>query len=116
MEAKAIGRHIRMSPRKVRQVIDSVRGKSVEEAVNILHYSPKKAARPIEKVLRSAVANALDSEEGGKVDAEDLVVKSAYVDAGRSMRRRRPGFRGRPAVITKRSSHISITVTDEEEE
>ena len=113
MEAIARGRHIRMSPRKMRQVIDLVRGKNVEEAVNILHYSPKKASRPIEKVLRSAVANALNSEDGGKVDTEDLIVKEAYVDAGPSMRRRRPGFRGRPAIITKRSSHISIKVADE---
>ena len=114
MEATARGRHIRMSPRKMRQVMDLVRGKKVEDAINILHFSPKKASRPIEKVLRSAVANVLNSEAGGKADTEDLIVKSAYVDAGRSMRRRRPGFRGRPAIITKRSSHVCIVVGDEE--
>lgn len=113
MEAVAKGRHIRMSPRKMRQVIDLVRGRRVEEAINILHYSPKKASGPIEKVLRSAVANFLNLEGGRKADTEDLVVKRAYVDAGRSMRRRRPGFRGRPAIIIKRSSHICVVVSDE---
>ena len=110
MEATARGKYIRMSPRKMRQVVDLVRGKQVEEAINILHYSPKKASKLIEKVLRSAVANALNSE----MDTEDLFVKEAYVDAGATMRRRRPGFRGRPAIIGKRSSHISIIVADEE--
>ena len=113
MEAIAKGRHIRMSPRKMRQVIDLVRGRNVEEAINILHYSPKKASGPIEKVLRSAVANLLNSEGGRKTDTEDLVVKRASVDAARSMRRRRPGFRGRPAIIAKRSSHVCIVVSDE---
>lgn len=113
MEATARGKHIGMSPRKMRRVVALVRGKKVEEAINILHYSPKTASRPIEKVLRSAVANLLNSEGGGKVETEDLVVKTIWVDAGRSMRRRRPGFRGRPAMIIKRSSHVSVVVTDE---
>ena len=113
MEAKAFARYIRMSPRKVRQVADLVRGKSVEEAINLLHFTPKRASGPVEKVLRSAVSNAMNKEESAKLDPEDLFIKRIYVDQGPTMRRYNPGPMGRASIIRKRSCHISVVVTDQ---
>lgn len=112
MEAKAIARYIRMSPRKVRQVVDMVRGKSVEEAINLLHFTPKRASDPVEKVLRSALANAMNREESAKLDPEDLLIKSITVDQGPTMRRYNPGPMGRASIIRKRFCHISVVVSD----
>lgn len=113
MEAKAFARYIRMSPRKVRQVVDLVRGRSVEEAINLLHFTPKRASNPVEKVLRSAVSNAMNSEEAAKLEPEDLFIKEIWVDQGPTMRRYNPGPMGRASVIRKRFCHISVIVTDE---
>ena len=113
MEARAIARYVRMSPRKVRQVVDLIRGKSVEEAINLLHFTPKRGAVPVEKVLRSAVANAMNKEEASKLDPEDLFVKKIWVNHGPTMRRYRPGAMGRVSTIRKRSCHISVVVSDE---
>lgn len=112
MEAKAIARYIRMSPRKVRQVVDMVRGKSVEEAINLLHFTPKRASDPVEKVLRSALANAMNHEDSSKIDPDDLFIKSITVDQGPTMRRYNPGPMGRASIIRKRFCHISVIVTD----
>ncbi len=112
MEAKAVARYIRMSPRKVRQVVDLIRGKSVEEAINLLHFTPKRGSGPVEKVLRSAVANAMNKEESSKLDPEDLFVKKIYVDEGPTMRRYNPGPMGRASLIRKRFCHISVVVSD----
>ena len=113
MEARAVARYIRMSPRKVRQVVDLVRGKSVEEAIDLLHFTPKRASVTVEKVLRSAVANASNREESSKLEPEDLVVKEIYVNQGPTMRRYRPGPMGRAGLIRKRSCHITVVVSDE---
>jgi large subunit ribosomal protein L22 len=112
MEARAVARYIRMSPRKVRQVVDLVRGKSVEEAINLLHFTPKRASVPVEKLLRSAVANAMNKEEASKLDPEDFFIKTIYVDQGPTMRRYNPGPMGRASLIRKRFCHISVVLAD----
>lgn len=113
MEAKAIARYIRMSPRKVRLVVDLIRGKQVEEAVNMLHFIPNRGSKPVEKVLRSAVANALNKDETSKLNPEDFFVKEVKVDAGPTMKRFNPGPMGRASLIRKRSCHITVVVSNE---
>ena len=112
MEARAVAKYIRMSPRKVRQIIDLIRGKSVDEAINLLHFTPRRASGPVEKVLRSAVSNALNTEEGTKLDPENFFVKTICVDQGPTMRRYRPGPMGRASLIRKRSCHVTVIVSD----
>ena len=111
MEAVAKAKHIHQSARKVRQVLDEVRGRQVEDAMNKLHFSPKKAARVIEKTLRSAVANAVN-REGSEVDADKLFVKEAFCDEGPTMRRFRARAMGRATIIRKRTSHLTIVVEE----
>ncbi len=113
MEAIAKAKHIHQSARKVRQVLDEVRGKQVENAINKLHFTPKKAARVIEKTLRSAVANAIN-REGSDVDADKLFIKEAFCDEGPTMRRFRPRAMGRATIIRKRTSHLTIVVAEKE--
>jgi large subunit ribosomal protein L22 len=113
MEARAVARYIRMSPRKVRQVVDLVRGRSVEEAINLLHFTTKRGSVPVEKLLRSAVANAMNEEEASKLDPEDFFIKEIRVDQGPTMRRYNPGPMGRASIIRKRFCHISVVVSDE---
>ncbi len=113
MEAVAKARHIHQSARKVRQVLDEVRGTQVENAMNKLHFTPKKAAKIIEKTLRSAVANALN-REGSEVDADKLFIKEAFVDEGPTQRRFRPRAMGRATIIRKRTSHLTIVVAEKE--
>lgn len=110
MEAKAINRFIGTSPRKMRLVIDLIRGKNVEEALNILHFTTKHAAKTAEKVLRSAISNAQNKEESGRLDTSTLYVKNAFVDGGPSMKRIMPAPMGRAFRIRKRSNHITIVV------
>ncbi len=112
MEAKAIAKYIRMSPRKVRLVADLVRGKKVEAAVNMLHFTPRRAAKPVEKVIRSAVANAVNNQDSSNVDPEELFVREIQVNEGPTMRRYNPGPMGRASLIRKRSCHISVIVSD----
>ena len=114
MEAHAINRYIGTSPRKMRLVIDLIRGKSVPEALHILHFSPKHASRVAEKVLRSAVSNLQNQEDAGRVGPEDMVVKSAQVDGGMVMKRISPAPMGRAYRIRKRSNHITIVVAARE--
>ncbi|HID94545.1 MAG TPA: 50S ribosomal protein L22 [Candidatus Latescibacteria bacterium] len=116
MEAKAKAKYIRVSPRKARQVVDLVKGKKVEEALNLLHFLKKAACRPVEKTLRSAVANALSAENSSKLDAEDLVVKGAYVDEGPTTKRLQPRAMGRATRIRHRTSHITIIVGTKKED
>jgi len=111
MEAVAKAKHIHQSARKVRQVLDEVRGRQVEDAMNKLHFSPKKAARVIENTLRSAVANAVN-REGSEVDADKLFVKEAFCDEGPTMRRFRARAMGRATIIRKRTSHLTIVVEE----
>ena len=112
MEARAIKRYIRQSPRKVRQVVDLVRGEEVEKALNVLHFSPKKASVSIEKTLRSAVSNLMNTEHGSGVNPEDLYVKTMFVDEGPTVRRWRAGAMGRASIIRRRSSHLTVVVAE----
>lgn len=110
MEAKAIAKSVRIAPRKARLVIDLVRGKSVSDADIILKNLNKEAARLIRKVLISAVANA---ENNLELKKENLYVKKALIDEGQTMKRMRFGSRGHVDPIKKRTSHITIIVSDE---
>ena len=110
MEARAINRYIGSSPRKMRLVVDLIRGKRVDQALHILHFSPKAASKVAEKVLRSAVSNLQNQDEGGRVDPEDMVVKTASVDGGMMMKRISPAPMGRAFRIRKRSNHVTIVV------
>jgi len=110
MEAKAIAKGLRIAPRKARLVIDLIRGKSVEEADKILSNLNKEAARMSKKVLTSAVANA---ENNLSLDKTNLYVKEAYVNEGQTMKRMKFGSRGHVDPIKKRTSHITIVVSDE---
>jgi large subunit ribosomal protein L22 len=104
-----------MSPRKVRRVIDLVRGKEVDAAINMLHFTRKRAALPIEKTLRSAVANMVNNPGSKKVTPENLYVKTAFVDSGFTMKRFRAGSMGRASRIRKRTCHITIVVSEYED-
>lgn len=110
LEARAINRYIGSSPRKMRLIIDLIRGKSVPEAINILHFSPKHASRVAEKVLRSAVSNLQNKDEAGRTDTETLTVKEAFVNGGPSMKRMLPAPMGRAYRMLKRSNHLTIVV------
>ena len=110
MEAYAINRYIGTSPRKMRLVIDLIRGKSVDEALHILHFSPKHASKVAEKVLRSAVSNLQNKDEGGRLEPEEMVVKEAFVDGGMTMKRISPAPMGRAFRIRKRSNHVTIVI------
>lgn len=116
MEATAKAKNIRMSARKMRLVIDQIRGRDVDEALAILQFSKKKASQAIGKVLRSAVANArYRADEGGEpLDVDDLFVREAYVDEGRTLRRWRARAYGRATPVLKRSSHITVIVDTRE--
>ena len=110
MEARAIHRYIGTSPRKMRLVIDLIRGQGVEQALSMLHFSPKHAAKTAEKVLRSALSNLQNKDESGRVDAANVFVKEAFVDGGATMKRISPAPMGRAYRIRKRSNHITIVV------
>ena len=110
MEVSATAKRLRISPRKIRLVADQVRGKGVSDVLDILNYSTQKGATLIQKVLESAIANA-EHNEGADID--ELTVSSIYVNEGRTMKRVRPRARGRRDMIFKRSSHVTVTVTDD---
>lgn len=110
LEARAINRYVNSSPRKMRLVIDLIRGKSVAAALSILHFQPKHASRVAEKVLRSAVANLHQKDVGSRSENEDLIVKTVFVDGGASMKRILPAPMGRAFRMVKRSNHLTIIV------
>ena len=111
MQAKAILRYVRITPRKCNQVLALIRGQAVDQAQNTLQFTPKNGARIVQKVLKSAVANALTV---GKVRIEDLYVKEAVVGAGPTLKRWLPRAQGRATPILKRMSHVSLTVATRE--
>jgi len=111
MEAKAVARHIRISPSKVRQVINIIRGKDVDEALNLLRFTPKGASPVVAKVLQSAVANA---ENNYDMDVDALYIAECYVDDGPTLQRIRPRARGMATRIRKRTSHITIILREKE--
>jgi len=112
MEAVAKARYVDQSPRKIRQVVDLVRGKPVNEALNTLHFTPKKAATTVEKTLLSAVSNFMNTDEGANVDPDQLVVSEIFVDQGPTAKRYQPRAMGRATIIRKRSSHLTVKVSD----
>lgn len=111
MEAKAIARYIRVTPRKTNQVLAMIRGKRVDQATELLDFTPKHVARVIGKVLKSAVANAVAAE--GKINVEQLRVKHATAGAGPTLKRFLPRAQGRATPILKRTCHITIVVEGE---
>ncbi|HUO99929.1 MAG TPA: 50S ribosomal protein L22 [Gemmatimonadota bacterium] len=114
MEARAVSRHVRITPRKARYVIDLIRGKNVEEAYALLQYTRRAAAIPVLKTLRSAVSNAMQAEGGH--GPEDLIVVEAFADPGPTWKRIRPRAMGRAFRVRKRTSHITVVVATDERE
>ncbi|GEL07463.1 50S ribosomal protein L22 [Salisediminibacterium halotolerans] len=112
MEAKAVAKQVRIAPRKVRLVVDLIRGKEVGEAVSILKHTTKKSSPVVEKVLNSAIANA---EHNYEMEPDNLVVSQAYVDEGVTLKRFRPRAMGRASRINKRTSHITVVLKEKEE-
>ena len=110
--AKATAKIVRIAPRKVRLVVDEIRGQSVAEAISTLRFANRGAAKPVEKVLNSAIANA---EHNYDLNIENLVVKEAYVNEGPTLKRFRPRAQGAASAINKRTSHITIVVSEKEE-
>ena len=108
MEASATVRHIRITPRKARQVVDLIRGKMVGDALNVLTFTPLHAARIVKKLLDSAVANAEQKKLG---DLDSLVIAKAYVNQGVTMKRMRARAMGRGNTIRKRTSHITLVLS-----
>ncbi|WP_287128279.1 50S ribosomal protein L22 [Candidatus Cyanaurora vandensis] len=113
LEAKAIARYIRMSPTKVRRVLDTIRGRTYQDALIMLEFMPYAACEPIRKVLESAAANA---EHNLNLDKGGLIVSRAFADGGPTLKRFKAGDRGRARPIRKRTSHITIAVATPEEE
>ena len=109
MEARAQARYVRVTPMKARRVIDLIRGMRAADAQAVLAFAPQAASEPVGKVLASAIANATNNHA---MDARALVVSEAFVDEGPTMKRIRPRAQGRAYRIRKRSSHITVVVTD----
>ncbi len=109
MEARATSRFVRLSARKVRLVVDLIRGKRVEAALGILEFTPKRGAKLVSKTLRAAVANA---ESTQRVDVDRLYVKRAFVDEGPTLKRFLPRAHGRATPLHKRTSHVTVVVDE----
>ena len=109
MEAKAIAKFVRIAPRKIRIVVDLIRGKSVGEAIAILKFTPKVGSEVVEKVLKSAIANA---EHNNDMNVDNLFVSEAFVDQGPTLKRIHPRSRGQAFKILKRSSHVTVAVKE----
>ena len=113
MEARAVERFIRISSRKIRYVVDLVKNKSVDEAVDILSLTPRRAAIAVRKAIQSAAANATENHS---MNEDDLYISKIYVNEGPTLKRFKPRARGRATRIRKRTSHIIVYVTDGKEE
>ena len=111
MEVRAVSKDTGVSPRKVRPLVDMVRGKKVDEALALLQFAPTPTARVVTKVVKSAVANA---ENNYQMDPAELRIVSIFADEARTLKRFRPRARGRASPILKRSSHITVVVSEEE--
>ncbi|MFC1883935.1 50S ribosomal protein L22 [Thermodesulfobacteriota bacterium] len=105
METRAVAKHIRISPRKVRLIMDEIRGKKVGEALNMLSFAPQKGARILKKLVESAVANAV---ENSGLNADSLYIHRIYADQGPTLKRWRPRALGRATRIRKRTSHLTV--------
>jgi len=109
MEVKAVAKYMRISPQKVRMLADAVKGKQVEAALDTLKFMPQKAAGLVEKIMRSAVANA---DQRPDIDVDALVVRNVLADPGPLLKRIRPRARGRATRILKRTSHITVILAE----
>ena len=109
METNAVAKFVRISPRKIRLVMDQVRGKRVDEALNMLSFAPQKGDLILKKLIDSAVANA---ERNSGVDVDSLFVKRVYADEGPTLKRFRPRAQGRATKIRKRSSHLTVVLDE----
>ncbi len=112
METKAVEKYIRMSPRKIRYVVDMIKSKPIEDAVDILSLTPREAAAVVKKAIQSAVANATENH---KMKEEDLFISRILVNEGPTLKRFRPRARGRATRIRKRTSHLSVYVSNGKE-
>ena len=110
MEVRAVSRYLGTSPRKLRIVVDLIRGKRVEEALNILAFTPKSSAKMVTKLLKSAVANV---GQDRSIDVDTLFIKTISVDGGPTLKRFRPRAMGRASRIRKRMSHINVTLAED---
>ncbi|MBW1914502.1 MAG: 50S ribosomal protein L22 [Deltaproteobacteria bacterium] len=109
MESRAVAKYVRISPRKVRLVMDQVRGKRVADALNMLSFTPQKGGKILKKLIGSAVANA---EQNSDVDVDKLYINKIYADEGPTMKRFRPRAMGRASRILKRSSHLTVILNE----
>ncbi len=112
MEVKAVEKFIRVAPRKVRSVVDLIREKTIEEAIDILTFTPRGAAVAVKKAIQSAVANAT---ENNNINEDDLFIFKVFVDEGPTLKRFIPRARGRATKIRKRTSHLTVIVSDGKE-
>lgn len=110
MQARAVAKYLRTSPLKMRRVIQDIKGKNVDEALNYLHFSKKRSSKFVEKALRSAVANFFEAYEGKRIGPHDLYVKQITVDGGPILRRFRPMSMGRVGRVRRRTSHLTIII------
>jgi len=113
MEVRAVAKNTGVSPRKVRPLVDMIRGKKVDNALTMLRFAPTPTARVVAKVVKSAAANA---ENNFQMSPSDLKIVSIYVDEARTMKRFRSAARGRVSPILKRSSHITVIVAEQGED
>lgn len=113
-KARAIQRHLRRAPRKLRLIVDAVRGSSVSEALSQLLFMKKAGAADVSKVIKSAAANLQDKFEDERFDNENLIIDEIYVDQGATLKRIQPAAMGRANQIKKRTSHITVVVTKKE--
>jgi large subunit ribosomal protein L22 len=109
MESRAVARYIRVSPRKVRLIMDEIRGRKIEEALNQLSFAPQKGAFILKKLIDSAVANA---EQNFEMDVDKLYIKQIFADEGPTLKRFRPRAMGRGARIRKRTSHLTVVLDE----
>ena len=112
MEVKAVSRYVRISPQKVRKLVGAIKGEPVESGLSILKFMPQKAAGIVEKIVRSAVANA---DQKPEVDVDSLVIRNVIVDQGPTLKRFRARARGRGSRILKRTSHITVILAGDSE-
>ena len=110
MEVKAVAKYVRISPQKVRKLVDAIKGKPVETGLNILKFMPLKAARVVEKIVRSAVANA---DQNPDIDIDTLIIRNIIADQGPTLKRYRARARGRGSRILKPTSHITVILAEE---
>ncbi|MFQ5907190.1 MAG: 50S ribosomal protein L22 [bacterium] len=116
MEARAVAKHVRLSPKKTRPIMENLKGKDVPDALEYLRYLPKGCAMQLAKVIKSAASNAIQVVGAGELKMGDLFVKDARIDPGPTMKRWRPRAYGRAARIRKRTSHVTIVVAEHEKE